>query len=291
VAAIPVPVRAPLRALVLVALLAGPATAQATLIGSFVWSQAWTGFGGFSAIEITDDGAGFIALSDRSLLVSGQFIRDGDGITGVAVTDRQPLLDDAGRPLRGDRADSEGLALAPDGTLFISFEGVPRVRRQSGMTGTPILLPSHPDFALMQSNAALEALAIGPDGTLYTIPERSGRANRPYPVYRFADGEWTIAFTIPRIGPFLPSGADIGPDGMLYLLERDFVGIGFRSRVRRFGLDGSGGEVLVQTGLGTHGNLEGISVWADARGLRLTMIADDNFQFLQQTQIVEYRLD
>ena len=261
------------------------------MIGSYVWSESWDRFGGFSAIEITDDGAGFIALSDRALLVSGGFTRADGAITGITVTERAPLLDDAGRRLTGDRADSEGLALAPDGTLFISFEGVARVRSQMGLTGIPTLMAPNPDFARLQINAALEALAIGPDGALYTIPERSGRADRPSPVYRLADGVWTVPFSIPRDGAFLPSGADIGPDGMLYLLERDFTGIGFRSRVRRFALDGTGAEVLLRTGTGTHGNLEGISVWADPDGLRMTLIADDNFQFFQVTEVVEYRLD
>jgi hypothetical protein len=40
-----------------------------------------------------------------------------------------------------------------------------------------------------------------------------------------------------------------------------------------------------------HDNLEGLSVWRDDQGvLHATMISDDNFIFVQQTQIVEYRL-
>ncbi len=79
-------------------------------------------------------------------------------------------------------------------------------------------------------------------------------------------------------GPFLIVGADIGPDGRLYMLERDFAGIGFRSRIRRFDLDGGNEETMLETGLRTHDNLEGISVWQDAQGLRLTLISDDNFR-------------
>jgi hypothetical protein len=41
---------------------------------------------------------------------------------------------------------------------------------------------------------------------------------------------------------------------------------------------------------GTHDNLEGLDVWADAEGLRATMISDDNFRFFQRTEIVDYRL-
>ena len=35
--------------------------------GVFVWTEDWDSFGGFSAIEVTDDGMGFVALSDRAL--------------------------------------------------------------------------------------------------------------------------------------------------------------------------------------------------------------------------------
>ena len=96
---------------------------------------------------------------------------------------------------------------------------------------------------------------------------------------------------MPRRGRFLPVGLDFGPDGNLYLLERDFAGVGFRSRVRRFGPDGGAEQTLLQTRTGQFDNLEGISVWRDRRGgLRLTMVSDDNFRFFQQTQIVEFRL-
>jgi len=89
--------------------------------------------------------------------------------------------------------------------------------------------------------------------------------------------------------------ADFGPDGRLYVLERQFRGLmGFASRVRRFrlGMDRLlAEETLLETAVGLHDNLEGLSVWRDAGGaLRLTMIADDNFSFFQRTEIVEYRV-
>ncbi len=286
------------RALCLAALLLGastvpvmPATAAAELIGTYVWTEPDAWFGGFSGIEVDDDGQGFLAVSDRTTLVRGALNRDALGrVDGVTVTDHAPLLDVDGNPLRGRRADSEGLAVDAAGNIYISFEVMPRVRVQHGLHGTPELLPNDPDFDGMISNASLEALALGPDGALYTMPERSGRAGTPFPVYRYRNGTWDIPFSIPRRDSFLLSGADIGPDGMFYVLERDFTGFGFRTRVRRFDLSGGSEQVILQTRTGTHDNLEGISVWQDDQGLRITMIADDNFRFLQQTEIVEYRV-
>jgi hypothetical protein len=79
-----------------------------------------------------------------------------------------------------------------------------------------------------------------------------------------------VPFTIERRGEFLPVGADFGPDGLFYLLERRFLGIfGLQSRVRRFAIDGDtigAEETLLETRPWTHDNLEGISVWRDADG-------------------------
>ena len=271
---------------------AGQATAPGvTQVGRFVWTDDDARFGGMSGIEISDDGTRFIALSDRGTLWTGSITRTGGAITAMTPDLTTVLHVPDGRPVSGETADSEGLAMSPDGTVYISFEGLARVAAYRDVTGPAAPLPRDPDFAGMRPNAALEALAIGPDGALYTLPERSGRAGRPFPVYRFSDGVWTEPFTIPREGAFLPVGADIGPDGLFYLLERDFTGLGFRSRIRRVTLDGADVETLLQTRTGQHDNLEGISVWRDTGGdIRMTLIADDNFKFFQTTEVVEYRV-
>ncbi len=274
----------------LVLLRALPACADATLIGSYTWSASDQNFGGFSAIALDEDGTGFIALSDRGHITKGQLIRKNGVITDVQSRPLEVLRAPHRAPLRRSERDSEGLAIAPDGTIYISFEWTHGLRSYDRVGGFGSDLITTPAFDALQSNSSLEALAIGPDGALYTVPERSGMATRPFPVFRYKDGMWDQPFEIPRYGPYLIVGADIGPDGRLYVLERDFAGIGFRSRVRRFDLNGGSEEVVLQTGLGVHDNLEGISVWQDADGLRMTLISDDNFRFFQQTQIVEYRL-
>src|SRR5690606_38058901 len=116
-----------------------------------------------------------------------------------------------------------------------SLEGEARVLAYNRLGGPARNLPSHKDFAKMQGNSSLEALAIDKRGWLYTLPERSGREDRPFPVYVFNGKSWSKPYALPREGRFLPVGADFGPDGRFYLLERDFRGIaGFASRVRAF---------------------------------------------------------
>lgn len=271
---------------------AGPASAGATLLQIFPWHEPLPTFGGLSGLELTDDGNDFYALSDKSNLFRGHLVRKDGRITGVEDLTTCYLHDMWNKPMPPGLTDSEGLALAPDSTLYVSFEGLTRIWSYANPCGIARLLPPTRAFEGMQRNASLESIAIGPDGAIYTMPERSGRADRPFPVYRFWHGQWTIPFSIPRRGEFLISGADFGPDGKLYILERDFMGFGFRTRVRRFDLDGGGETVLLQSPVRQFDNLEGLSVWRDGDGhIRLTMISDDNFKPFQQTQIVEYRLD
>jgi hypothetical protein len=81
-------------------------------------------------------------------------------------------------------------------------------------------------------------------------------------------------------------GADFGPDGLFYILERTVSPLGFRSRVQ--GLDD---QVLLSTLPSKHGNLEGISVWRDSAGqTRVTMVSDNNFLSVLRSEIVEYSL-
>lgn len=264
-----------------------------TYLGSYRWQMDNPDFGGFSAIELDDAGVRFIALTDKGHVVEGRLVRDAAArLVAVEAGRVVALRDIEGGPLRKRASDSEGLAMTPQGGFYVSFEGQHRVRHYTAVDQPALRVVGHPDFADMQMNSSLEALAIDTRGHLFTLPERSGALDRPFPVYRFDGQGWDIPFSLSRSAGFLPVGADFGPDGWLYLLERALTGPGFRSRVRRFDIAGdrvNAEEVLFQTRTGQHDNLEGISVWQDGTGrIRLTMIADDNFKFFQRTELVEY---
>ena len=265
-------------------------------ISAFQWQSDDQLFGGFSAIETDAGGTSFVTLSDRGSYTIGQFSRDQQGkINGVTAAPLRSLNGPDNLPLGEYRRDSEGLAILPDGQAFVSFEQIARVMSYPMLDGPGTVLPRPEAWKDMLSNSSLEALAVGANGTLYTLPEHSGNLSMPCPVYRFKDGVWDQPFSVPRRGKFLAAGADIGPDGRFYLLEREFYGLaGFASRVRRFTIGEAGlvdEETLLQSVPGQHDNLEGLSVWRDASGvLRLTMISDDNLLFLQRTEIVEYRV-
>lgn len=297
-------------ATVLISLLAAAmpaAGAGLDYVATYVWSDPQDAdFGGFSGIEISDDGSRFQTITDRAHYYWGSIERDSSGrIRGMNIAGRAHLQDSKGNPLRaGYLGDSEGLAVGRDGRIWVTFEGLNRMARYEDPDRPALRVRKLPAVNGIRKNSGLEALAILPDDkTLLAIPERSGAETRPFPVLRYQGRTWDTPYTIPRDGGWLPVGADMGPDGWLYLLERDFHGmLGFSSRVRRFHLpddvatrqtDGESlgkGEVLLETSPLQYDNLEGISVWHDGQGIRLTMVSDDNFLFVQRTELVEYRL-
>lgn len=273
----------------------GQSDTNLEFVGSYTWSGSDPRFGGFSGLEVTADGSSFVALSDRATLWRGTFERQNGRITGVSGVEGHVLNDENGRPLQGEFADSEGLGIRLDGTMFITFEGEHRMGYlKSGQTNVqPIAGPR--EFRGFQVNSGLEALAIDPEGRPVMLPERSGRLERPYPVFRWDGRSWSSPYSIPRSGEYLPVGADFGPDGRFYLLERHFTGVlGFTSRVRSFRISGdkvSDERILLKSRIGEFDNLEGISVWRDGSdAIRITLISDDNFKFFQRTEFVEYRL-
>jgi hypothetical protein len=264
----------------------------ARFLSSYHWTKERDGFGGYSGISLTPNGAGFVIISDRAHLIEGTIFRHGDRIIGVRSSEMAALNIPDDLFLDPSVQDTEGLAKDNQGRLYISVESTNRVLCRD-ITGVWTALPDHPGLRALPHNQGLEALAIDGDGALFALPEFSESLQVPFPVFRYRQGSgWDVPMSISRNEGFLPVGADVGPDGKLYVLERGFSGFGFSSRVRRFDfLNGYSidGETLLTTEPRRHDNLEGLSVWAATDGtLRLTMISDDNFFFLQKTEIVEY---
>ncbi|WP_039018500.1 esterase-like activity of phytase family protein [Halocynthiibacter namhaensis] len=267
---------------------------QAQYLSSFAPGNVIAGFGGLSALEISEDGNRFFVLSDRAILFEGQFARNQTQISDMLIAPAMSLRDVDGQEFRGKSGDSEGLALSKNGNLMLSFEGVPRLSSVPDTHAETIDLIRHtrPDaFRQLPENAALEALAVDENGAYFTLPE-DPRDGGDFPVWRYRHDLWDQPFAIARHDGFLAVGADFGPDGMFYLLERKLAFPGFASRIRRFTITGdhiSEGEVILKTTPGQHDNLEGISLWRDDQWrIRITMVSDNNYFILQTTEFVEY---
>jgi hypothetical protein len=253
-------------------------------------------FGGFSGLDLSSDGTKFTIITDRGFISSGEIERTNGKITKVTYGPLQALKSPRGNKLKAGWRDSEGLALMPSGGFVVSFEGHHRLVKYTSETAISSPILAFPTPKSTHSNGSLEALAVRPNGTLLTLIEGRAMATTPHMVYRLKKGatQWDTPYSIPRYRPYLPVGADVGPDGRLYVLERHLSGIfGFSSRVRRFDFGAqslTNETLLLETKPGVHDNLEALAVWRDSAGdIRLTMISDDNFNFFQSTEVVEYR--
>jgi hypothetical protein len=261
-------------------------------IGSYAWETEQVI--GVSGIEVSQDGDGFVAVGDKGWWIEGRFLRRGEVITGVDLQRIEPIIGQDGFPVSarrvGDMSDAEGLALAPDGTAYVSFERWAHVWRFDHVFGTAQWIKDHPTFYDHADNWQLEAIAISPDGTVYVFSEKP--LIDGFPIYRLGDdGLWVIDGYLPEEDVFAIVGADFAPDGSLYILERKLVvGLWWQNRVRRVRLDGSEDVVLWTGERGEYGNLEGISVWQDENGLRLTLVSDNNGGENVPTEFVEFRL-
>ena len=277
------------------ALLAGcvtdpPPRPQAELVGVADWDDPDERHGGLSGLEVEADGRGVTAITDRGTLVTGRIRREGGRPVAVRRTRHHSLTSPEGKALVGFASDSEGLAIGAADGIAIGFEGYHRVWLFGSDGAGRARLPLVDAISALPTNSGIEALAVDAEGRLHALPEEpQGDA---FPVWRWDGARWSVPFAIPQRGPLKVVGADFGPDGRLYVLERRVaLPVGFRSRVRRFEADGTGEAILLETPPGRHGNLEGLAVWRDETGaLRLTMVSDDNFIPLQRGQVVEYRL-
>lgn len=256
-------------------------------------------FGGLSGLHL--QGPLMRLIGDRGVWVEARVNRAASGaISGFGAASIGRLRGSSGNPLQGTWIDAESLAEDGRGGYWIGFERRHRLTRHRGLDGKALAVLEPPKRSLGR-NAGVEGLAHAGDGALWAIAEAAGPNGRQRG-WRMQGGA-AEPFSFARIGPFDSTGADFGPDGALYLLERRFgllTGVGMR--IRRFTpalieavargeqSDLGDGETLVT--LDTRApidNMEGLSVERRDDGLLvLTAISDDNFNRLQRTVLLQF---
>jgi hypothetical protein len=180
--------------------------------------------------------------------------------------------------------------------LVVSFERDNRLMflRDTGRMGGAI---QPRDFGQLRSNKALEALATLPDGQLIAFAE--GADDGGVPMFLIDPSARVTEARLPRAGIHSVTGADVGPDGRLYLVLREYStmsGVSIRVMRYRLGPDGrplpESAETLAafeaDSGID---NMEGIAIEREPGGdLRLWLISDNNFRFIQRTLLVRFDL-
>ncbi len=291
-----------------------PDNPSETRVGRLTWlggltlsSKHWL-FGGFSSLEISPDGARLFTASDRGTWWSTTLrLKDGvpvaiDGGTLYDMPDAQGLA------LREQDADSEGMARAKDGSVFVSFERDHRIVRfvppdpaneDSLPHSRPERLPSPAELQQAPNNGGLEAIALLADGTLFALTE-SMQAEPGYNRgWLIRDGKWE-AFDYKRTEPFDVTDAKQLPNGDVLVLERRFSmlgGLGARlcqipSAAIRPGTKLECKTVAEMQPPQSIDNMEGLAVRTDEKGDTIVyMISDDNFSRIQRTVLLVFRLE
>lgn len=265
------------------------------LRGAWVLKGDRPEFGGLSGLVVRD--GKLFAVSDRGWWLGADLAEEA-GQPVLRNARMAPMRDPRGRDYDKSGGDAEGLSLdrsaSGEARLAVSFERDHRIMRlgPDGRLGGR----RAPDaFNQLHGNAGIEALAELPGGGLIALAE--GR-----------DGDFTPVFALSEDGSVTESrlqlswlhsvtGADVGPDGRLYLVLREYSALfGISIRVVRYRLESDGlpvpdsAETLAayEAASGID-NMEGISVEPRPDGsVRLWLISDDNFRGTQRTVLIEF---
>jgi hypothetical protein len=263
-------------------------------------------FGGWSDLVVSPDNRALTSISDLGAWFTATIERDARGnLVGLREAQIGPLHDLDGRPLEDkDWADSEGMALAADGSWLVSFERHHRIWRYPRLDGTPTAIDVPEEFARQPFNGGIETLMTLPDGRIIAISEEYRR--KPGSVAGWigepsAEGHYVWrTFDYATIPDFHPTAIRLLPDGSFATIERAFSYLrGLRVRVMRFP-----GAALVPGALVQPeelarlaspyavDNLEGLAATTGERGETiLWLISDDNFNPLQRNLLLQFELE
>lgn len=276
--------------------------------GGLVLRSGFRHFGGFSGMRVAEDGAGFIAVSDKGWWLRGRILYDQGRPAGIEHAEMAQMLGADGRPLAARGwYDAESIAQDGDGMLYVGIERVHQIVRfdyaKDGLLarGHPIAVPGA--IRSLPRNKGLEALVFVPDGfalagALIAISERG--LDRAGNINAFLiGGPKPGGFAVKRTADYDVSDGTLLPAGDLLLLERKFNWTsGLAMRIRRIAMAGItpgglvDGPVLLEADLRNEiDNMEGLSIHRGAGGeIVLTLISDDNFSLLQRTLLLQFAL-
>ncbi len=269
-------------------------------------------FGGLSSLELSADGTGLLAVSDRGFWIKADLAYTDDHLSGLKNPVMAPILGPDGKPFKGKvRSDAEALAgwepMRIDGKVIVGFES----RARAGLydLGKDGFKARFKDLKLPKAvakgpaNQELEAIgrfASGPlAGSLLAISELNKDENGDIRAWGWG-GKKAFSFAIKQYEDYAITDLAILPDGDVLTVERSFSGTSLpgmairRIKTEDIVADGAVAPSLVFSGRMPFyriDNMEGIAVSKLNGETRVTVISDNNYrpQF-QRTLLLQFAL-
>ncbi|MFD2206929.1 esterase-like activity of phytase family protein [Kiloniella antarctica] len=288
--------------------------------GNLIWrgglkiSSPHQRFGGLSGLEISPDGKDVLAITDKGLWFKGRLGYDQDGdLLSLSHGQLSSLKGTGGTALtRKKDRDSESIAIADDGAIYVSFERRHRILKYANSLSSDAEPIPFPDAFLNTSkNKGIEALTWLPGGCLLAIPEHvtslQDQSKNPRPeaqdkliqAFIWDQFSWSSIY-LKSNGDFLPTGLSVTPKGDILLLERSFSLLeGFKASLRFFPAEQIQPDKTMEGYvLATFedqyavDNMEGISSRLGPNGETfIYLLSDDNLSFTQDTLLLMFEID
>ena len=279
--------------------LAGPLE----FLGGLVLRSENKAFGGLSGIDIPDGETAFM-IGDSGTIVRAKLLLEAGRLVGLAEADIDSLVPEGetskvlgdAEDIAFDSADPQRGVIVRErqANAMLSFEM--RDERPAAFTPQLVGAPNR----ILRSNAGLESVAFAPPaspiaGEVIAIAEHPGSGQTDIPGWIAGVG----SFDIVRRDDFDVSSARFLANGDLLLLERRYVpawDIALRMRrILAASIKAGGrldGDIILDASANSQiDNMEGLAVHEDAAGRTiLTLISDNNFNFLQRTILLQFAL-
>lgn len=260
-------------------------------------------FGGWSDLDISEDGTRLTAISDRGYWFDARIEHEPAGGIHLLADARLGYLPNlAGFRQPSTGGDAEGLSRTPEGGFLVSFERRHRVwfypPAEPPFSVRPRALPMPPEAARMPENGGIEALVRLPGGRVLALSEEMLAADGANAGWLGDGRSWNRLSYV--AGPdFKPTGAARLPNGDILVLERRFSRMSVPgARIARLPAEAvRPGARLVGEELArieppmSFDNFEGIATRLDPQGrILIYVMSDDNYFWLQRTLLLVFEL-
>lgn len=250
-------------------------------------------------------------VTDEGRFVSGALVHDAGVPVALANVEIDIIRNSSGDPLPTKfSSDSEAVEVifregAP-AAVRVGFEHLTRIADfdlVDGRPGGPARPVDIPDWlTALRTNQSIESVCIAPPASPVagsTLIVTEGHSRVP--------GEWAATLLGARdrgdlglaIAPGVsPTDCAFLPDGDLLVLERGLNFLAFSVQIRRIPAQAVrpgatlSGEVILEGRGREVDNFEGLGVRTMPDGeVRLTIVSDDNFNFLQRTLLLDFAVN